>query len=133
MIEADVVSTDDGAEVVPTAEDEVRMTTELLVTSGAEEDGMTTLLELLKNPIVELVLRTGVVSGTLAIGVVSGMLAVLEVDSITEVEVVSGAELVELAAELDDSMTTDDEVNGTEVVVARVVAGVVATDVLLVE
>lgn len=124
MIEADVVSTDDGAEVVPTAEDEVRMTTELLVTSGAEEDGMTTLLELLKNPMVELVLRTGVVSG---------MLAVLEVDSITEVEVVSGAELVELAAELDDSMTTDDEVNGTEVVVARVVAGVVATDVLLVE
>lgn len=133
MIEADVVSTDDGAEVVPTAEDEVRMTTELLLTSGAEEDGMTTLLELLKNPMVELVLRTGVVSGTLAIGVVSGMLAVLEVDSITEVEVVSGAELVELAAELDDSMTTDDEVNGTEVVVARVVAGVVATDVLLVE
>lgn len=132
MIEADVVSTDDGAEVVPTAEDEVRITTELLLTSGAEEDGMTTLLELLKNP-VELVLRTGVVSGTLAIGVVSGMLAVLEVDSKTEVVVVSGAELVELAAELDDSMTTDDEVNGTEVVVARVVAGVVATDVLLVE
>lgn len=57
-------------------------------------------------------------------------------DSTTDdVDVVSGmlTELVELAAELDETTTEGDLVTGTEVVVARVEAGVVETEVLFVE